>query len=85
MFDCMFSSSQTCSLQPCPIQLLCLKKLVYLLAQEFKILTQTLKLIALSPKTLLTTNRFVCEICIKGFQRDQFFSFIGGVITLLGS
>ena len=32
------SSSKTCSLQPCPIQLLCLKKLVCLLAQEFKIL-----------------------------------------------
>ncbi|CAL9105897.1 unnamed protein product [Musa textilis] len=27
--------------------------------------------IALSPKTLLATNRFVCEICGKGFQRDQ--------------
>lgn len=29
------------------------------------------EVIALSPKTLLTTNRFVCEICNKGFQRDQ--------------
>ena len=28
-------------------------------------------MIALSPKTLLATNRFVCEICNKGFQRDQ--------------
>ncbi|XP_057793946.1 zinc finger protein GAI-ASSOCIATED FACTOR 1-like isoform X1 [Salvia miltiorrhiza] len=27
--------------------------------------------IALSPKTLLATNRFVCEICNKGFQREQ--------------
>ncbi|KAE8680639.1 Protein indeterminate-domain 1 [Hibiscus syriacus] len=27
--------------------------------------------IALSPKTLLATNRFVCEICNKGFQRNQ--------------
>ncbi|KAJ0085633.1 hypothetical protein Patl1_09112 [Pistacia atlantica] len=27
--------------------------------------------IALSPKTLLATNRFLCEICNKGFQRDQ--------------
>ncbi|KAL5777969.1 hypothetical protein ACOSP7_010895 [Xanthoceras sorbifolium] len=26
---------------------------------------------ALSPKTLLATNRFLCEICNKGFQRDQ--------------
>ncbi|KAJ4708212.1 Protein indeterminate-domain like [Melia azedarach] len=27
--------------------------------------------IALSPKSLLATNRFICEICNKGFQRDQ--------------
>ncbi|XP_071734754.1 zinc finger protein JACKDAW-like [Rutidosis leptorrhynchoides] len=25
----------------------------------------------LSPKSLMATNRFVCEICNKGFQRDQ--------------
>jgi len=31
-----FSSSRICSLQPCPTQLLCLKKLVSLLAPEFK-------------------------------------------------
>lgn len=29
------------------------------------------EVIALSPRTLMTTNRFVCEICQKGFQRDQ--------------
>ncbi|XP_028808072.1 zinc finger protein BALDIBIS-like [Neltuma alba] len=29
------------------------------------------KVIALSPKSLMATNRFVCEICKKGFQRDQ--------------
>ncbi|KAK6128458.1 hypothetical protein DH2020_037800 [Rehmannia glutinosa] len=29
------------------------------------------EVIALSPKSLLATNRFVCEICNKGFQRDQ--------------
>ncbi|CAO2194390.1 unnamed protein product [Urochloa humidicola] len=29
------------------------------------------EVIALSPGTLLATNRFVCEICGKGFQRDQ--------------
>nr|AAG01127.1 BAC19.12 [Solanum lycopersicum] len=29
------------------------------------------EVIALSPTTLLATNRFVCEICSKGFQRDQ--------------
>ncbi|CAI9778492.1 unnamed protein product [Fraxinus pennsylvanica] len=31
----------------------------------------TADVIALSPKTLMATNRFVCEICNKGFQRDQ--------------
>ncbi|KAA0065249.1 protein indeterminate-domain 1-like [Cucumis melo var. makuwa] len=31
----------------------------------------TAEVIALSPKSLLATNRFVCEICNKGFQRDQ--------------
>ncbi|XWS70241.1 hypothetical protein CRYUN_Cryun03dG0031900 [Craigia yunnanensis] len=29
------------------------------------------EVIALSPKTLLATNRIICEICNKGFQRDQ--------------
>ncbi|CAH1454700.1 unnamed protein product [Lactuca virosa] len=29
------------------------------------------EVIALSPKSLMATNRFVCEICSKGFQRDQ--------------
>ncbi|KAI4326523.1 hypothetical protein MLD38_031829 [Melastoma candidum] len=29
------------------------------------------EVIALSPRTLMTTNRFVCEVCNKGFQRDQ--------------
>lgn len=29
------------------------------------------EVIALSPKTLLATNRFICDICNKGFQRDQ--------------
>ncbi|XVE51939.1 hypothetical protein DITRI_Ditri02bG0080600 [Diplodiscus trichospermus] len=29
------------------------------------------EVIALSPKTLMATNRFVCDICNKGFQRDQ--------------
>nr|XP_043611302.1 zinc finger protein GAI-ASSOCIATED FACTOR 1-like [Erigeron canadensis] len=31
----------------------------------------TADVIALSPTTLMATNRFVCEICNKGFQRDQ--------------
>ncbi|KAL2991878.1 hypothetical protein AAZX31_10G020000 [Glycine max] len=29
------------------------------------------EVIALSPTTLMATNRFVCEICNKGFQRNQ--------------
>ncbi|KAK4776082.1 hypothetical protein SAY87_024043 [Trapa incisa] len=29
------------------------------------------EVIALSPKSLMSTNRFICEICNKGFQRDQ--------------
>ncbi|KAL5712455.1 hypothetical protein ACHQM5_014627 [Ranunculus cassubicifolius] len=29
------------------------------------------EVIALSPRSLLATNRFVCEVCSKGFQRDQ--------------
>ncbi|MFS7974515.1 putative transcription factor C2H2 family [Helianthus anomalus] len=29
------------------------------------------EVISLSPKTLMATNRFVCEMCNKGFQRDQ--------------
>ncbi|KAL7159198.1 hypothetical protein ABFS83_01G011900 [Erythranthe nasuta] len=29
------------------------------------------EVVALSPKSLMATNRFVCEICSKGFQRDQ--------------
>ncbi|XP_054782756.1 protein indeterminate-domain 12-like [Prosopis cineraria] len=28
-------------------------------------------IVALSPTALMATNRFVCEICNKGFQRDQ--------------
>ena len=28
-------------------------------------------MIALSPKSLMATNRFLCEICNTGFQRDQ--------------
>ncbi|RWW12090.1 hypothetical protein GW17_00024258, partial [Ensete ventricosum] len=29
------------------------------------------EVIALSPKTLMATNRFTCEVCNKGFQREQ--------------
>ncbi|KAL8195785.1 hypothetical protein R6Q57_025538 [Mikania cordata] len=29
------------------------------------------EVVALSPKSLMATNRFMCEICNKGFQRDQ--------------
>ncbi|XP_024968312.1 protein indeterminate-domain 9-like isoform X2 [Cynara cardunculus var. scolymus] len=33
--------------------------------------TPDAEVIALSPKSLMATNRFMCEICNKGFQRDQ--------------
>ncbi|GLJ44221.1 hypothetical protein SUGI_0923500 [Cryptomeria japonica] len=29
------------------------------------------EVIALSPNSLMATNRFVCQVCNKGFQRDQ--------------
>lgn len=29
------------------------------------------EVIALTPKKLLESDRYVCEICSKGFQRDQ--------------
>ncbi|XP_010425952.1 PREDICTED: protein indeterminate-domain 9-like [Camelina sativa] len=29
------------------------------------------EVIALSPNSLMATNRFICEICNKGFKRDQ--------------
>ncbi|CAI9783194.1 unnamed protein product [Fraxinus pennsylvanica] len=29
------------------------------------------EVMALSPKTLMASNRFICEICNKGFQREQ--------------
>ncbi|PWZ11551.1 Protein indeterminate-domain 11 [Zea mays] len=29
------------------------------------------EVIALSPRMLMATNRYVCEVCGKGFQRDQ--------------
>nr|AGT16085.1 zinc finger protein [Saccharum hybrid cultivar R570] len=35
------------------------------------ILDADVEVVALSPKTLLATNRYICEVCHKGFQRDQ--------------
>ncbi|KAF8117035.1 hypothetical protein N665_0012s0049 [Sinapis alba] len=29
------------------------------------------EVVALSPKTLMATNRFICDVCKKGFQREQ--------------
>ncbi|GLT86806.1 hypothetical protein SLE2022_049220 [Rubroshorea leprosula] len=29
------------------------------------------EVVALSPRTLMAINRYVCEVCHKGFQRDQ--------------
>lgn len=44
---------------------------LFIMLFNFCILDPNAEVIALSPKTLLATNRFVCEICNKGFQRDQ--------------
>ncbi|XP_047306828.1 protein indeterminate-domain 5, chloroplastic-like isoform X2 [Impatiens glandulifera] len=33
--------------------------------------TPNSEVIALSPRTLMATNRFICEVCSKGFQREQ--------------
>ncbi|XP_047334078.1 zinc finger protein GAI-ASSOCIATED FACTOR 1-like [Impatiens glandulifera] len=38
---------------------------------SLQLLDPTAEVVALSPTTLMATNRFVCEICNKGFQRDQ--------------
>ncbi|XP_047170802.1 zinc finger protein GAI-ASSOCIATED FACTOR 1-like [Vigna umbellata] len=38
---------------------------------KYSNLNPNAEVIALSPTTLMATNRFVCEICNKGFQRDQ--------------
>lgn len=43
------------------------------------------EVIALSPKTLMATNRFLCETCGKGFQRDQIFNYIDVDIIFHGS
>ncbi|XP_039040090.1 protein indeterminate-domain 7-like [Hibiscus syriacus] len=29
------------------------------------------EVVALSPRTLMATNRYICEVCHKGFQREQ--------------
>ncbi|CAK9133292.1 unnamed protein product [Ilex paraguariensis] len=29
------------------------------------------EIVALSPRTLMATDRYICEVCHKGFQRDQ--------------
>ncbi|XP_022762532.1 protein indeterminate-domain 12-like [Durio zibethinus] len=29
------------------------------------------EVVALSPRSLMATNRYICEVCHKGFQRDQ--------------
>ncbi|CAD5170571.1 unnamed protein product [Musa acuminata subsp. malaccensis] len=41
----------------------------YLIAQIMH--NPNAEVIALSPRTLMATNRFVCEVCNKGFQREQ--------------
>ena len=43
---------------------------IYFLSSFF-IIDPDAEVIALSPKTLMATNRFICEVCNKGFQREQ--------------
>ncbi|KAL5155688.1 Protein indeterminate-domain 2 [Glycine soja] len=43
----------------------------FLLMGVFYEIDPNAEVVALSPTTLMATNRFVCEICNKGFQRDQ--------------
>lgn len=35
------------------------------------VIDSDVEVIALSPATLMAKNRFVCEVCYKGFPRDQ--------------
>jgi transposase-like protein len=46
-------------------------KALRLMDDVFYEIDPTAEVVALSPTTLMATNRFVCEICNKGFQRDQ--------------
>jgi len=46
-------------------------KVLRLMDDVFYEIDPTAEVVALSPTTLMATNRFVCEICNKGFQRDQ--------------
>lgn len=55
------------SIRAKPNNLFCFSSIFFF----FKYLDPDAEVVALSPKTLLATNRFVCEICNKGFQRDQ--------------
>lgn len=48
-----------------------LEVVVYFLLLKQLIADPDAEVIALSPNSLLATNRFICDICNKGFQRDQ--------------
>jgi transposase-like protein len=41
------------------------------LVHDIPLADADVEVVALSPKTLLATNRYICEVCHKGFQRDQ--------------
>ncbi|KAI4377529.1 hypothetical protein MLD38_015136 [Melastoma candidum] len=43
------------------------------------------EVVALSPRSLMGTNKFTCEVCNKGFRRDQNLQLHGGVTTSRGS
>ncbi|XP_064958031.1 zinc finger protein GAI-ASSOCIATED FACTOR 1-like [Musa acuminata AAA Group] len=54
-------------LRPTPLPLVVVKKKRNLAGIQ----DPEAEVVARSPKTLLATNRFVCEVCSKGFPRDQ--------------
>ncbi|RDX63689.1 Protein indeterminate-domain 2, partial [Mucuna pruriens] len=55
----------------CQIQISTFTDVMVMMRDEFYVTDPNAEVIALSPTTLMATNRFVCEICNKGFQRDQ--------------
>ena len=40
-------------------------------SENFPFADPDAEVVALSPRTLMATNRYICEVCHKGFQRDQ--------------
>ncbi|CAN8266802.1 unnamed protein product [Cochlearia groenlandica] len=45
--------------------------LLHVIIVYFLYINPDAEVVALSPKTLMATNRFICDVCNKGFQREQ--------------